>query len=102
MKPYPYVAVLCACFLTFVAPRLRAQHARSSLIDMVLDCTMHEEAGPWVPANLRRDGILRFNFIDIPPHSTRGPYEYNDDLHRLYAAFWDPSRTKAEFLDFSI
>jgi hypothetical protein len=102
MKFYFYAAVVGCCTLAVICPRLNAQHQKPSLMTMMLDCTMHEEAGPWVPADLRRDGLLRFNFIDIPPHSTHGPYEYNDDLHRLYAAFWNPSRTRAEFLDFSI
>lgn len=102
MKLYIYAAVLGSCVVSLFSPRLNAQGTNSSPIDMALDCAMHEEAGPWVPADLRRDGLLRFNSIDIPPHSTRGPYEYNDDLHRLYAAFWNASRTRAEFLDFSV
>lgn len=102
MRMRKYVAVL-GTFVVLVTPRhANPQPSDSKLVEMMLDCTMHEEAGPWVPKDLRSDGLLRFNFVDIPPHSTSGPYEYNDNLHRLYAAFWNAPRTRAEFLDFSI
>jgi hypothetical protein len=102
MKPQISVALVGAIAALLLALPEKAQRRTPSLTDMVLDCTMHEEAGPWVPRDLRADGLLRFNFVDIPHHSTSGPYEYNDNLHRLYAAFWNAPRTRAEFLDFSV
>jgi len=93
---------LLLCTTVVLSLPASAQVREQRLVGMALDCAMHEEAGPWVPADLHRDGLLRFNFVDTPPHSTHGPYEYDDDLHRLYAAFWNASRTRAEFLDFSI
>lgn len=78
------------------------QNASQGLLDNMLDCTMHEEAGPWVPEDLRRDGLLRFTYLYEPPKKNPGEYDYHDDRYQLYVAFWNPGRTKGEFLNFSL
>lgn len=69
---------------------------------MMLDCALHSDGGIWQPKTLSHDGLLHFNYL----HETRklkpGPHDYEDERKYLYVAFWNPSKTDAEFLDFSI
>lgn len=79
-----------------------AQQPVPGLVDMMLDCAMHEDAGPWVPQVLRADGLLRFNYLHEISKRRPGPYDYEDERPYMYVAFWNVAKTKAEFLDFSI
>jgi hypothetical protein len=88
--------------LLFTLRPASGQSANKGLIDSMLDCTMHEDHGPWVPVELRRDGLLRFSYLYEPPKKNPGEYDDHDNEHRLYVAFWNPDRTKGEFLDFSL
>jgi hypothetical protein len=73
-----------------------------SLLDSVLDCTMREGDTPWVPKNLRRDGLLRFTYVHELPKKVPGEYDYRGKFDSIYVAFWNDDRTKGEFLDFSV
>jgi hypothetical protein len=90
------------CGLMLTMRPASGQSANKGLIDSMLDCTMHEEGGPWVPEDLRRDGLLRFSYLYEPPKKNPGEYDDHDNEHRLYVAFWNPERSKGEFLDFSL
>lgn len=79
-----------------------AQQIEKGMLGQVLDCAMHEEENPWVPAELRSDGLLRFTYLYEGPRAKPGPYDYDDKLYRFYIAFWNASKTKGEFLVFSV
>jgi len=75
-----------------------AQQLEKGMLGQALDCAMHEEESPWVPAEFRSDGFLRFTYLYEGPKAKPGPYDYDDKLYRLYLAFWNTNRTKGEFL----
>lgn len=79
-----------------------AQVSQQRLADMMLDCTMHSDGGIWQPKTLLKDGLLRFTYLHETRNLKPGPYDYKDERRYLYVAFWNLSKTDAEFLDFSI
>ncbi len=79
-----------------------AQVSQQRLADMMLDCTMHSDGGIWQPKTLLKDGLLRFTYLHETRNLKPGPYDYKDERSYLYVAFWNLSKTDAEFLDFSI
>ena len=94
--------ILLICGLMFTGRPASCQQASRALLEGMLDCTMHEDHGPWVPVELRRDGLLRFSYVYERPKKNPGEYDYHDNRYQLYVAFWNPDRTKGEFLDFSL
>src|ERR1700674_3403519 len=101
-QPVSALALLAA-FLFAVIPRAGFAQSQDSKLDaLVLDCTVHEGLGPWARSNAYPDGFLRFNFVHEAPKAKPGPYDYGPDprLHYVYAAFWNPTRTKGEFFQF--
>jgi len=82
---------------------LVAQVSDQKLVDTILDCAMHETGGPWVDADLRGDGLLRFNHLHETPKAKPDPgddhFQYADNV---YAVFWNSSGTKGDFLHFTL
>jgi hypothetical protein len=77
-----------------------AQAPDPALARMVVDCAMHQRAGSWVDSRLHTDGVLKFNYLYEPPATEPGEYDYRDNQHRIYAAFWNSTRTQGTFLQF--
>jgi hypothetical protein len=80
--------------------RTRAQNVARDLVTMVPECAVHQESGSWVPAELSKEGVLRFTYVYEPPKSNPGEYDYKDKQDHVYAAFWNTSKTKGELLQF--
>jgi hypothetical protein len=100
----PKQVVFLILFAGLWTPRLAvAQASDQKLTDMMLDCTMHETGGPWVDAGLRSDGLLRFSYLHELPKAKPDPEDdHFQSADNLYAAFWNPSNTKANFLHFTL
>ncbi len=93
---------LLLCAVLFFSLPAGAQVSQQRLVDMMLDCTMHSDGGIWQPKTLLKDGLLRFTYLHETRNLKPGPYDYKDERRYLYVAFWNLSKTDAEFLDFSI
>jgi hypothetical protein len=90
------------CAILFLGVPAAAQVSEQRLVDMMLDCTTHADGGIWQPKTLLKDGLLRFTHLHETRNLKPGPYDYKDERRYLYVAFWNPSETQGEFLDFSI
>jgi hypothetical protein len=90
------------CTVAFLAVPAHAQVGDQKLVEMMLDCAMHSDGGMWQPETLLKDGLLRFTYLHETQNLRPGPYDYEDERRYLYVAFWNTSKTDAEFLDFSI
>lgn len=64
------------------------------------ECAVQVKDGPWVPQELYADGVLRFTYLYEPPKRNPGEYDYRDQSHNVYAAFWNRDRTRGELLQF--
>lgn len=94
------ILFLLVCAVGLAPVPAAAQNSDQELVNMMLDCAMHEKAGPWVDKDLRRDGLLRFSYLHEPPQGKGNPNEDPANLDSLYVAFWNPSKTKGTFLHF--
>src|SRR5216684_2377728 len=90
------------CSILFFGIPAAAQVSEERLVAKMLDCTVHSDGGIWEPKTLGKDGLLRFNYLHQTRNLKPGPYDYKDESQYLYVAFWNPSHTDGEFLDFSI
>jgi hypothetical protein len=61
---------------------------------------MHERGGSWVDTELHADGVLRFTYLYEPPAVNPGEYDYRDNQHHVYSAFWNRNGTRGTFLQF--
>lgn len=78
-----------------------AQDTAALLRTRIPECAEHTiDVGSWIPKELDGDGVLRFTFLYEPPKKNPGEYDYRDDTHNVYAAFWNRLRTKGELLQF--
>jgi hypothetical protein len=78
----------------------RAQDSDAILMERIPQCTVRSVDGFWIPGELFADGVLRFTYVYEPPKANPGEYDYKDQLHYVYAAFWNRNRTKGELLQF--
>lgn len=91
------LAVLVVASCAFTA---RAQDTAALLRTRIPQCTVRASDGFWIPGELFADGVLRFTYLYEPPKENPGEYDYKDQLHYVYAAFWNRNRTKGELLQF--
>src|SRR5260370_35938846 len=75
-----------------------AQDGAAILKSRIPECAVHIADGPWIPKELYADGVLRFTYLYEPPKKSPGEYDYRDETHNVYAAFWNRTRTKGELL----
>jgi hypothetical protein len=100
----PRQAAFLVLLAVLVGPHaVVAQVTDQKLVNMMLDCAMHESGGPWVDADLRGDGWLRFNYLHespkAKPNSGDDHFQYADNV---YTAFWNAAQTKGDLLHFTV
>jgi hypothetical protein len=90
---------LVLAFLS-LAVSARAHDSGAILRTRIPQCAVYSLSGSWIPKELYADHVLRFTYLCEPPKKNPGEYDYPDNLHRVYAAFWNRDRTKGELLRF--
>lgn len=99
------IAGLAFCLALAIPTDVAAQQRGERLVPAMLGCAMHEAGGPWVPQDLRSDGLLRFSYLFDFPKAHPGPYNYgveDDAGDSLLVVFWNPDKTTGEFLDVAV
>src|SRR5260370_28456966 len=97
MNSCPRFVILLVASFSLAAS---AQDGAEILKSRIPECAVHIADGPWIPKELYADGVLRFTYLYEPPKKSPGEYDYRDETHNVYAAFWNRTRTKAELLQF--
>jgi hypothetical protein len=90
---------LVLAFLS-LAVSASAQDSAAILRTRIPQCAVYSLSGSWIPKELYADGALRFTYLYEPPKKSPGEYDYRDETHNVYAAFWNRTRTKGELLQF--
>jgi hypothetical protein len=100
MRVQPRLLLLIFSALVFVSVQGRTEDAAAVLKTRIPECAVQVKDGPWVPKELYADGVLRFTYLYEPPKQNPGEYDYRDQSHNVYAAFWNRDRTRGELLQF--
>ncbi|HYT07000.1 MAG TPA: hypothetical protein VEL77_05065 [Rugosimonospora sp.] len=100
MIAFPRCFLLLFAALVLLCLAGRAQDGAAILSTRIPQCAVRSVDGSWIPKELYADGVLRFTYLYEPPKKNPGEYDYRDETHNVYAAFWNRTRTKGELLQF--